>query len=353
VFVKAAEEERAEVERPDAILDLLEPDGLSTQNVTAVDPAAGPPDPAVGTDEPDLVVGGVLQWGEAAGQLLVTPETDVRSAVMRASGTGATGLKFYVGIDAPAMRALADEAHRLGLQAWAHSAVFPDRPMDVLRAGVDGMSHIGWLAWEDRDLEPSRNVPYTHTTRAEPRPRFDPQLVQVDSPEMTALFAEMARRGTILDATYSGYMDGSGSQRGTTPRFVTDLARAAKRSGVRISTGTDYFVDESDPFPSVFSEIEHLVADVLSPAEVIAGATLNGARAIGIEDTHGTIAPGKIADLIVLRDDPTERIGALRSIVTVMKSGRIYPRSEYEPTNENGQLGDNSDGTASSQAKSR
>lgn len=277
--------------------------------------------------------------GEAPWQLLVTPDTDPQGAVARASGTGAKGLKYYVGIDGSVMKAMSEAAHRMGLQVWAHGTVFPDRPMEVLRANVDAVSHVGWLAWEDRDLEPSRNVPYTHTPRADPIPRFDPAVVQADSPEMMALFAEMAQRGTVLDATYSAVVvRARGGSVGTTPRLAADplvavwrsLAIAARRSGVLISTGTDYFTDQSEPFPSVFSEIEHLAADVLSPAEAITAATLNGARAIGIEDTHGTIEPGKFADLVVLTDDPTQNIRALRSIVTVIKKGRLYSRSEYE-----------------------
>lgn len=268
--------------------------------------------------------------GEPPWMQRVTPATDVAAAVARAADTGATGLKFYVGVDAPVMRALTEEGHRRGLEVWAHSTVFPDRPRDVVEAGVDGVSHLYWLAWEDRDLDPSRNVPYTHTGGPDPRPPFDPGLVEADSPEMAALFTEMARRGTVLDATYSPYLDGSSSWRGCTPELVTDLAVAAHRAGVPLSTGTDYFVDESEAFPSVFPEIEQLVTGgVLSPAEAITAATLNGARAMGVEDELGTIEPGKVASLVVLAADPTEEIRHLRSVVAVIKRGEVYRRSEY------------------------
>lgn len=277
-----------------------------------------------------------FQTGEAPWQMIVTSKTDVRTAVARASGTGATAIKLYVGVPAPLLRAITEEAHLQGLQVWAHSVVFPDRPIEVVRAGVDVISHVSWLAWEDRDLDPSKNVPYTHTDRKSPIPTFDHQLVQADSPEMRALIAEIVERGTILDATYSyirtptGVMGSSTSIR-SKPQHITEIMHALHRAGVPISTGTDYFADESEPFPTVFREIEVLVEHgILTPGEAITAATLNGARAAGIDDTHGTIQPGKTADLVVLAEDPTADIRALRSVVLVFKNGKPYPRTDYK-----------------------
>jgi imidazolonepropionase-like amidohydrolase len=69
---------------------------------------------------------------------------------------------------------------------------------------------------------------------------------------------------------------------------------------------------------------------VLTPLEAITAATLNGARAIGIEQTHGSIEPGKVADVVVLAADPTRDIAALRNVVSVIKGGKIYGRKEYD-----------------------
>jgi imidazolonepropionase-like amidohydrolase len=267
--------------------------------------------------------------GTAPWQQTATAGTDVELAVARAAQTGASGIKLYVGIDAPVMRALADAARGHGLQVWAHGTVFPDRPIEVVRAGVDVVSHLCWLVWQDADLDPSTSVPYIHQRPpADPRPDFDPALVEADSPEMSALFAEMARRGTVLDATYSAYRGPEGGR--CAPSLMTALASAAHGAGIPLSTGTDWFTEDDDPFPSVTVEIERLVqAGILTPAEAITAATLNGARATGLERTHGTIEAGKVADLVVLRDDPLEDIGAIRSVVTVYKRGRAYPRADY------------------------
>lgn len=268
--------------------------------------------------------------GDAAWMQVVTRDTDAAEAVARAAGTHATGLKLYVGVDAEVVGRLTREAHRRGLQVWAHTTVFPDRPWDVVAAGVDAVSHVCWLAWQDGDLDPASNVPYTHTTGPDPRPSFDPALVEPDSPEMTRLFQEMARRGTLLDATLSAYAAGDSARRGCTVELVTGLARAAHRAGVPFVTGTDYYVPEDDPFPSVHREIEYLVEQgVLSPLEAITAATHHGARLLGLQDTHGTLIPGSAADLVVLREDPSRDIRALRSVATMLKSGVWYPRTAY------------------------
>lgn len=272
-----------------------------------------------------------FQPGEAAWQQIITRETDIETAVARAAGTHATGLKFYIGIDADIIEFLRKEADRHGLKTWAHSTVFPDRPIDVVKAGVDVISHLGWSVWQDKDLDPRENIPYTKTPRKNPRPVFNPDLVQADSPEMKELSDEMVRRNTLWDVTLSAYKNGGGSDRGATPKLMTEIARAASHAGVRITTGTDYFTDVYESYPSVIHEIEYLVEQqVLTPLEVITAATLNGARAIGIEDTHGTVEPGKVANLVVLKENPLNNIKSLREVTLTIKNGKRYPKAEYK-----------------------
>lgn len=273
--------------------------------------------------------------GEAAWQQIVTRETDIETAVARAAGTHATGLKFYIGIDADIIELLRKEADQHGLKTWAHSTVFPDRPIDVVKAGVDVISHLEWSVWQDKDLDPRENIPYTKTPRKNPRPVFNPDLVQAESPEMKEFFDEMVRRNTLWDVTLSSYKNGGGSIRGATPKLMTEIARAASQAGVRITTGTDYFTDVNESHPTVIHEIEYLVdQQVLSPLQAVTAATLHGAQAIGIEGTHGTIEIGKIANIVVLKADPLADIKALREVALVIKNGQFYPREEYKELTE-------------------
>ena len=71
-------------------------------------------------------------------------------------------------------------------------------------------------------------------------------------------------------------------------------------------------------------EVELLVEAGFSPLEAIRIATLNGARYLGRDKQVGSLAPGKQADLIVVRGDPSRDIKALRGIRLVMKGGTVY-----------------------------
>ena len=269
--------------------------------------------------------------GEAPWMQRVGPGTPLELAVARAAGTGATGLKIFMGLDAALIEALTRAAHAQGLRVWSHIAVFPDRPLEVVRTGVDAVSHICAAAWQDPDLEPAINVPYVHTTLPDARPVFDRQLVDPHGPAMTRLFREMADRGTLLDATLSAMADDRGASHGCTSELAIELARSARAAGVPFVAGTDYYLTGEESFPTVHREIEYLVErDVLTPMEAIVAATRNGARLLGLEKDRGTIAPGMRADLVVLRRDPTESIQALRSVELVFKQGQRYDRLVYE-----------------------
>lgn len=266
---------------------------------------------------------GALPWSQA-----VSAGTDVSLAVTRAAGSGAAGLKLYSQIAPPLLRRITAEAHRQGLLAWSHATVYPGRPMDAVTAGMDSITHTCGLVWESRALDPAQFAKPSVNNR----PRFDPSVVKADAPEMAALFEEMHRRGTIFEPTMAIHLRPSDDQFGCTTELMTALARAAHKTGVVMSTGTDFVAADDDPYPALHAEIEALVSTgILSPLEAITAATLNGAKALGLEKTQGTIEPGRLANLVVLERNPTRDIGALRSVVTVIKRGASYSRTNYKP----------------------
>lgn len=71
-------------------------------------------------------------------------------------------------------------------------------------------------------------------------------------------------------------------------------------------------------------EIELLVEAGFSPIEAIHIATYNGAQYLGELDRIGTIAPGKQADLVVIKGDPSKNISDIENIETVFKDGIGY-----------------------------
>lgn len=101
---------------------------------------------------------------------------------------------------------------------------------------------------------------------------------------------------------------------------------AAKEAGVRIGVGSDSFCEEITPFgDQTLNEVKALVGAGLTASEAIVAATRSGAEILRIEDTAGTIEPGRSADLLVLRENPLEDIGRLTepNMLLIMKEGRL------------------------------
>lgn len=266
--------------------------------------------------------------GKAAWAQAITAESDLERAVTRADAIGVTGLKVYLGLESELLRELTTEAHRQGLKVWAHATVYPTRPLDVVRAGVDSVSHSCGLAWQDPRLDPAQ---YAEAS-VRNRPQFDPELVDSQGPEMAALFSEMVRRGTIFDVTLSVHAKPGDDPFGCTTDLTVALAKAAKEAGVTFVAGTDYETPEDDPFPALFNELELLVEQgVLTPREAITAATTNAAQLLGMEKRLGSVEPGKVASFVILERDPREEIDALRTVTSVIHRGRIVARSAYEP----------------------
>jgi imidazolonepropionase-like amidohydrolase len=277
-------------------------------------------DPRTGAAAQGAIAGKVA-WMQAVG-----PGADLRSIVAAARGTGATALKIYANLDGATVAALAKEAHRQGLRVWAHAMVFPASPAEVIAAGPDTVSHVCYLAYQAMARRPDS---YQH------RFPVDAALfARGDNAAMARLFASMRRRGIILDAT--DYVDPAAERgRGKPPYCTLELAlkltNQAWRSGVAISAGTDAEAPRTSEWPALLDEMALLGRAGLPPLEVIRAATLTGARAAGQARDMGGIAPGKLANLVVLARNPAASLANMRSIVMTVKRGREYERAGYRP----------------------
>lgn len=249
---------------------------------------------------------------------------DLAAIIAGRRATGATGVKLYSGFDADTLAKLTREARRQGLKVWAHSVVFPADPLDVVAAGPDAIIHAKGLIWAGRD-----DVPDSFAAGTGPRmAAFDLGNPALDAAPYPQLFADMVQRGIILEPALMA--DGDLATRPLTEqsRNLRDWAcratGAAYRAGVTISAGTDTRAVAG----IVQRELARLVECGLPPLEAIRAATQNNARTIGIEATHGTIEPGKAADLIVVDGDPVRDIAATANVRLVMQRGRIVRRDD-------------------------
>ncbi|HVU20806.1 MAG TPA: amidohydrolase family protein [Rhizomicrobium sp.] len=269
---------------------------------------------------------GGLAPGQTPWMRAITEQTDLPLAIAEASGTGATAIKIYADLPAPLVAKITAEAHRQNLLVWAHAAVFPASPMQVADSGVDVMSHICMLGYQA-----SAEMPRTYHNRAP----VDAKKV-ADTHALDALFADMKRRGTIMDATLYVYQVLDKMKDANPPPYCT-LALASKilgeayRAGVPISAGTDADSDWKEPQPALADEMALLVKAGMTPMDAIRAATSIAARTIGQQRDMGTLEVGKLANIAFLSKDPLADIANAKSVTLTVKRGKQFPRSAFKP----------------------
>ncbi len=113
-------------------------------------------------------------------------------------------------------------------------------------------------------------------------------------------------------------------------RFWEHIVRAAGRSSVRLLVGSDAWNPYVMPGFGLHREMELLALQGLSPLAVLRAATLGAAEYLGATDSLGTVARGKLADLVLLDADPLQDIGNVRRIHAVVADGRLLVRQDLD-----------------------
>jgi imidazolonepropionase-like amidohydrolase len=269
-------------------------------------------------------VPGRVPWMQA-----ITDDTDLVIATALARGTHASAVKVYADLSAEVVAAIVTEAHRQGVPVWAHLSVFPAMPLDVVRAGVDVVSHVSLLAWQTQA---------DAATSYGSRLPVDPSSVDPDDERIAEVISAMVEHGTILDATASMWeshevLDGADADATARARGNAALSAAlvsrAHAAGVPICPGSDNEALPDAPFPTLHEELFFLHERCgMSAAEVLRSATQVGARSAGAEDRMGTLEAGKLASFVVLDEDPLADLRNLASIRCTVKRGVRYPRAD-------------------------
>lgn len=102
-----------------------------------------------------------------------------------------------------------------------------------------------------------------------------------------------------------------------------DTIERAHATGVKIAAGVDCSYEDCPPLEGLVNELSALVARGLSNMEAIESATIRGAELMGWEDYLGSLAPGKLADLVVVDGDPLANIEDSNNIVLVIQHGQV------------------------------
>jgi len=266
--------------------------------------------------------------GGLPGQMLymrgVTDSSNIPLTIAEARGTGATAIKLYAQLTAGLAQKLTAEAHVQGLRVWSHFDLTKASPIETIEAGVDVVSHVGMLnrwrpdrkdsipvSWRASNLD---SAFWNREFRAMPMMDYIRVMKKNKTILDATLLLEAERRGDPSLSPYNRAVYISRYELGR--RFV----KLALDNGIPVCTGTD--VDENK---FVQREIKTLVTDAgFTPAQAILAATLNGARAIGIENRTGSIEKGKEADLVLLAANPLLDINYIDQVKLVIKKGKLY-----------------------------
>ena len=121
-------------------------------------------------------------------------------------------------------------------------------------------------------------------------------------------------------------------------RFVDhelDIVRKLHAAGVPFLAGTDTPAGvDVTPGISLHLELQRFVAAGFTPLEALQTATINPARFFGKLSDYGSVQPGRIADLVILRANPLEDIANTRTIAGVVADGQYWSQAEIDALRE-------------------
>jgi imidazolonepropionase-like amidohydrolase len=292
-----------------------------------------------------------------------------RRAVRLLKEHGAIAIKVHQQITPELLRAVADEAHNLGLPVTGHLRRIGAR--EAARAGLDGLEHATGVA---RSTGPHPDLVQNEEQADELSGYYDDlnEMAAMQEKNFAPLVALLVERRVAVqptlvtffriasdhraeyareDRSYAGneklqYVPSGIRQLWQTsalfePRTPGDaerfrlayqnMGRFLKQfhdAGGRLLVGSSTSV--MVPGLSLHREMEMMVELGLSPREVIEMTTRQNAEFLRQEKALGTVSVGKLADIIIVERNPLADIRNIKRIALVMKDGQVMDTS-YHP----------------------
>jgi len=151
----------------------------------------------------------------------------------------------------------------------------------------------------------------------------DPSAITPGLEEIVPRFPPQVRRA-MLSGALEVPPDKQAAYHEAFPAMLR-LLKAIHDAGVTIIPGTDALAGYT-----LHHELELYARAGIAPAEVLRMATWTPALVMGMNKDRGVIAPGKLADMILVDGDPTKNIRDINNITTVIKSGKVYDPAAIE-----------------------
>jgi imidazolonepropionase-like amidohydrolase len=239
-------------------------------------------------------------------------------------------IKTYVRLPDHRQERVLEFAHATGIPVSSHE-LFP-----AVAYGMDHVEHIGGTSrrgYQPKVTSLGRSYNDVVTLLAESGMGITPTAVlpgyAVIAAEETDLFATpqfdyfygaTGRQAAAMLARMFG--PGAASTAENNGKFIKALADA----DALVVSGTD------SPFvpygAGLHAELRLYARAGLTPAQVLKAASVNAAKAAGVEHDIGTLLPGMIADLVVVDGDPLANIADADNVVMTIKNGRVYNLSQ-------------------------
>jgi imidazolonepropionase-like amidohydrolase len=278
----------------------------------------------------------------------LTGSDDAKRMVDYWAAEGMTSYKAYTNITREELRVAIQQAHAhklkltghlcsvtwpeavaLGIDDFEHGPVFTDtefvadKQPDVCPAGG------GSSSWAKQDVngaqvqEMIHNLVSHHVAVTSTLPVYEagaPGRPPLQQRTLDAMSAESAQSYLTARARLA-----SDSPRTALLRKEMDFEVAFVKAGGLLLAGPDP-TGNGGVVPGFGDqrEMELLVEAGFTPVEAIHIATENGALYLGRQDLIGTLAPGKQADLVLIKGDPSKRIEEIENVETVFKAGIGY-----------------------------
>ncbi len=281
---------------------------------------------------PRMLVSGPMIDGPttryAAAIKVQTPE-EARNAVRMLKQRGVDLIKTQTLIPRDAYFALADEARRIGIPFEGH-VPREITGLEAVNAQQRSFEHMIGVSEGDSALiaAMARNRVWQCPTVVNSVGTPATFLSDPGLPFWLRQSVESWRRTALTQATATDSATRAAAQR-TTRRL--GLIKTMFDAKIPFLAGTDAPAGyDLVPGASLHRELELFVRAGMTPLEALQTATLNPATYFGKTAEWGTIAPGKIADLVVLANNPLTDIANTRSIVAVVADGRYFAPRELE-----------------------
>jgi imidazolonepropionase-like amidohydrolase len=287
-------------------------------------------------------------------KVLVSTEAEARAAVDNYKRLGYVQIKIYSSVKPELVPAIIDEAHKNGLRVSGHIPAEMTAAQCV-ELGYDEIQHVNFLI-----LNFFPEVKNTNTTPRLTEPAMRGAALDLTSPQVLSFIKLLQDHHTKLDLTLSIFEDMYLNRAGLIPRGfqpiasrlpaqvrrgllttgltppagmdetyrksfakMMDLAGLLYRSGIPIEAGTDSMAGFA-----LHRELELDVQAGIPASQVLQNATLNAARIMSLDKDLGSIAPGKLADLILVNGNPAANISDIRKTAVVVKDGVLYNPTE-------------------------